>query len=183
MKLKVYTAPTIEPVTLDEAKLALSIDGTARDTQVTAAIVAARELVEEYTNRALITQTLEAAFDEVPGRMVEVPRPNLLTVVSVTAYDEYNDDTVVSADDYHVDTYAEPGVVALANGSEWTTATPRPVNALVIRYTAGYGATAATVPRALREAIIEHVRAIIDGDPDAEARARRMAKPYRIPPV
>jgi len=192
VKVKVYTAPAIEPVTATEAKAALSIDGSDRDTQVTAAIVAAREAVEAYTNRALITQTLEAAFDEIPGRMVILPRPRLISVSSVTYYPDSGSGSVVDADDYHVDSYGEPGGFTLTGAAEWPTSTPRTTNMLVVRYVAGYGATAADVPRALREAIIETVRAMIDGteDPSIEERrhampsfARKLARPYRIRPI
>lgn len=179
MKLKVHTQPATEPVTADEAKTALSIDGTARDTQITAAIIAARQEIEAYTNRALITQTLEVAFDELPDDIVELPRPVLQSITSVTHYDDASTATVVNAANYHVDTYGEPGGFALNTDSEWPTGTPRTTNTLIVRYVAGYGA-ASDVPRALREAVIEMVRSMIDGDPDAEARAKRFAKPYRI---
>lgn len=187
MKLKTITAPASEPVTATEAKSALSIDGSDRDTQVTAAIVAARELVEEYTGRALITQTLELAVDELPGRMpLELPRAPLASVTSATWYDDDASGTVVDSGEYHVDTYAEPGAIVLRNDGSWPEGDMRPVNGLVVRYVAGYGLTAATVPRALREAIIETVRAMIDGEDWTGLLppvARNMARNYRIPPV
>jgi uncharacterized phiE125 gp8 family phage protein len=54
------TAPTEEPITLDEAKLAAGLDwpsGDPRDAQMTGFIAAARERVERDTGLALLTQT------------------------------------------------------------------------------------------------------------------------------
>jgi uncharacterized phiE125 gp8 family phage protein len=51
------TAPTIEPITLEEAKTHLRVGRRRRGRSDRSLIQAAREYVETFTNRALVTQT------------------------------------------------------------------------------------------------------------------------------
>ena len=69
MAYKVTGAPAKEPVTLTEAKAHLRIEQEIddEDDYVTALITAAREQVEIYCNRALITQTVQLKTDRFPG--------------------------------------------------------------------------------------------------------------------
>jgi hypothetical protein len=64
MSLRLITAPTDKPVTLDEAKAQCRQDtasmGTDEDAILNAYIAAATAYVERYTGRALMTQTLGA---------------------------------------------------------------------------------------------------------------------------
>lgn len=187
MKLRTVTPPATEPVSVDEIKLALSIDGTERDMQLASSIEAARALVEEYTNRALITQTLETALDAWPAELVELPRPVLQSVISATAYDADGGSSVVDSSVYEVDVFGEPGGFARRVYAEWPVSTLRSSSGLVIRYVAGYGDDPDDVPRPLRDAIIETVRAMIDSDTDwthtLPPLALGMAKPYRVRPI
>jgi len=65
--LKLVTPPAVEPVTLDEAKAHLRLDSNEDDTYVSALIAAARERVELFLRRALITQTFEFTLDGFPA--------------------------------------------------------------------------------------------------------------------
>ena len=58
MGLKLVEAPQMEPVSLEEAKAHLRMESTnAEDAYIGALISAARERVELFLRRALITQT------------------------------------------------------------------------------------------------------------------------------
>ena len=82
MGLKLVTAPAAEPVTLVEAKTHLRLDTSSDDTYVSALITAARERVELFLRRALITQVFEFAVDDFPAydRAIDLPRPPLRSV-------------------------------------------------------------------------------------------------------
>jgi len=61
--LTLATAPTVEPVSQDEAKAWAKIDTTSDDMIVAALITAARMAAEEYLRRSLITQTWKLTLD------------------------------------------------------------------------------------------------------------------------
>lgn len=152
-RVVVVTAPTAEPLTLDEAKIHLGLeDTTANDQRLAPLIPAARQQVEHVTGRALVTQALDIYFDYAPlGPELCLPMPPLQTVTSVTSFDESDVPTVMSSADYLVDSASQPGRVVLKAGKSWPTSL-RSVNALVVRVTAGYG-EASAVPDALKQAI------------------------------
>lgn len=58
--------PAIEPITLSEAKTHLRVDFTDDDTLITTLIIVARQAVEEFLGRALITQTWQVFYDRFP---------------------------------------------------------------------------------------------------------------------
>ena len=78
------SGPAAEPLTTAEAKAHLRVetDFTADDTLIDAMVTSARTYVEQYTGRQLITATWVLRMDAFPA-VIEVPRPNLLTVTSV----------------------------------------------------------------------------------------------------
>jgi uncharacterized phiE125 gp8 family phage protein len=151
------TAPAEEPISLDEAKAQLRRDAdfVADDVMIAALVQAAREQVESFTGRALITQTLDLTFDEPPcDRFVLLPRPQLQSVTSVTTYDQDNVGTVVSSSDYFVDTASAPGRIALGTNDNWyTNVTLRETNGFVVRAVCGYGNRTA-VPEAIKRAML-----------------------------
>jgi hypothetical protein len=65
--LSQVTAPSIEPVTLDEMRLFARIDTTADDALLSSLITASRTYCEAYTGRKFITQTWELGLDCFPN--------------------------------------------------------------------------------------------------------------------
>ena len=171
------TPPAIEPVTPDElrAQLAETVEGLPNE-QALELIAEARELIEQMTGLALITQTWTMALDHWPAgaqqwwdgtrqgaisdiyapnslRAVTLPRYPLQSVDDVTVFDDSgNSAVVVIADVFDVDTFRRPGRMVLRNGATWPIAL-RASNAIVIDYVAGFGDTAASVPAILRRAV------------------------------
>jgi len=100
------TAPLIEPVTLAEAKVHLKIDHADEDTYISSLISSARRFCEKYTRGALIEQTWKWTLDRWPGsqdgcntdlppslqsgegRFIEIPVTPLISVTSITTYDD-----------------------------------------------------------------------------------------------
>jgi uncharacterized phiE125 gp8 family phage protein len=60
-------APSSEPVTVDEAKLAARIDGTAFDALLPGMIAGARQIAEQETGRKFITQTWRLDLADWPS--------------------------------------------------------------------------------------------------------------------
>lgn len=182
----VTTPPAAEPVTAAEVRAWMHMDSTADDTQLGTLITAARLRLEEHTGRAMITQTITAAWDDFPdGAEIELPRAPLQTVTSVNVYED--DDTATtlsSASDYHVDTLSEPGRVVLQDGASWEQGVvKRTYHPLRVVYVAGYGAAGSNVPQLLRDGVKELVRAWYDGDAVGDAlpdSVVQMVAPFRI---
>tara|TARA_R110000851_G_scaffold173130_1_gene319440 strand:- start:772 stop:1449 length:678 start_codon:yes stop_codon:yes gene_type:complete len=64
---KIVTAPTLEPVTLAEAKSFLRIDTTADDAYITDLITASREAIENALRRTLLTTTVKLTKPYFPS--------------------------------------------------------------------------------------------------------------------
>jgi uncharacterized phiE125 gp8 family phage protein len=125
------------------------------DDLLTALITAARQQVEAITQRQLISATWDLFLDEFPAKgFIPLPFGQLQSVSSVA----YTDSDGVShpmilTTDYLVDASSDPGRVVLPYGVSWPSFTPYPSNPIAIRFVAGYGSTAASVPAGIRTAI------------------------------
>jgi uncharacterized phiE125 gp8 family phage protein len=150
---RLLTAPSVEPVTLSEAKRHANVVASDDDTLITALIVAARELVEQDTSRALINQTWELELDDWWTDAVEVPRPPLSSVTHVKYYDANGVLQTVASTNYHVDTRRQPGVIWW--DADYTLPTlSDEANPVIVTYVAGYGSAASAVPGRAKQAIL-----------------------------
>lgn len=144
---------TVEPILYDEAKLHCREDFDFSQATIEALIVAARNTVEEATQRQLITATWELSFDCFPC-IIELPRPPIAAVSSIAYIDENGDSQTLSSALYQVDAKSQPGRVVPAVDEVWPDTESQTLNAVTVTYTAGYGASGASVPRALRQAML-----------------------------
>src|ERR1051325_11329554 len=102
MALTLSTAPTVEPVSLDEAKgqVRVELDFHSDDALILGLIAAARRLAEVFCGRAFLTQTWDLTLDAFPsgwgprwpatlgGRdAIRLPRPPLQSVSYVKYVD------------------------------------------------------------------------------------------------
>lgn len=151
MSLTRTVQPSIEPVTLAEALAHLREDSGAADDYITSLIVAARTDCENRTERTLITSTWAVKLDEFPDT-IELPRRNILSVTSVVYVDmDGATQTLAANTDYLVD--LDDARIAPAYGKSWPASRDQ-FNAVTVTYTAGYGATAASVPATLKQWIM-----------------------------
>jgi len=155
--LTIVTAPALEPVTAAEAKLHCRIDAAehAEDTYVGTLITAARQYAETFTRRALVQQTWKYQLDEFPAddEPIQIPLPPLSSVSWVKYYDSAGTYTTLSDSSYVVDIDVEPGRIGLASGCSWPDVYDQ-VGALEIQFVAGYGSASASVPAAIRQAML-----------------------------
>jgi uncharacterized phiE125 gp8 family phage protein len=138
--LQVVTASTCEPLTLDEAKewLRLGKDQSADEPIIETLVTAARKKVEAITQRFFYQTSVALWVDEFPdGDVLALPSSPLVSVSAVTSYDSTDGATVMSTSDYTVDTYSEPGRIALRGTGAWPTSL-REINGGVVAFTAGY---------------------------------------------
>lgn len=154
MGLVLITAPAVEPVTTAELKAHCRIDSSAEDTYLDTLIATARGAAELFTGRAFINQTWELSMDIEPGLPVlRLPFPPLSSVTSFKWYDEDDVETTFAVTNYRVDTSDhQGGRIALRESHTWPT-NLRYTNGIVIRFVAGYGSAAASVPEPLRHAV------------------------------
>ena len=170
------TAPATEPVTATELRTHLRMDATELpDAEANGLIAESRQMIEETTGLAFISQSWRLSIDRWPGgaeawwdgvrqmaiselyapsylTSVELPRWPLASVTSVTVYDEdSNSETVTVATTFDIDTYQIPGRMTLKRGSTWPIAL-RANNAIQIVYVAGY-TNAAAVPASMKRAL------------------------------
>ncbi len=169
---KLTAPPAAEPVLLVDAKQQARIDTTADDTLVTNLIIGARQWVEKYTGRALITQTWQVWLDLWPAatelwwdglregpvtgleqiNYLVLPRAPLQSVSSVQYFDNTDAATVWPPTNYFVDTIREPGRLALRSGSTWPVPS-RLTNGIMVEYVSGYGDDGSAVPEIIKTAI------------------------------
>ena len=154
MALTIVTAPTIEPVTLTEARQHLRIDALDEDDLILSFIKAATKYSENTQNRAYMDQTWDLTLDIFPnGDIINIPLPPLQSVSSVTYYGTGGTSNTLTASTYYVDTNSEPGRLSLAYNEVWPNEALRPVNGVVVRFLAGYGSTTSAVPNMAKQAI------------------------------
>lgn len=153
MSLRVLTGPSVEPVTLAEARLWARVDDddTTQDAMIQLLITAMRKHAENLTCRYFASRTLELRLPHFTGTVIKLPYPPLRSVEYVAYIDG---DGVLqtmsggSPTEFDVDIYSEPGIVRPLYGESWPS-TRSTLDAVRIGYTAGYATTNA-IPKAFR---------------------------------
>lgn len=167
MSLTRTVQPLIEPVTLAEALAHLREDAGAADAYITSLITVARADCESRIERTLITSTwvvklttfpsfsyqyLQENYSRKVDDLIHLPRPNILSVVSV-AYVDLNGatQTLTAGTDYQVN--LEDAAIAPAFSKSWPAARDQ-FNSVTVTYTAGYGTAASDVPAPIKQWIL-----------------------------
>jgi uncharacterized phiE125 gp8 family phage protein len=158
MILTIYSQPAIEPVSLETAKDHLRVTHNDEDDYISLLITAARKHVEDFTGRALITQTWDQWFDRFPygGDAESVVKSPIQSVTSVTYVDINGATQTLSTSVYVVDTDSNPALFYLAYNQTWPTFREQR-KAIKIRFVAGYGDTEASVPAPITQAVMHLV--------------------------
>lgn len=171
-------APAAEPITLAEAKAHIRVDTSTDDTLIAGYITTAREWVEDYIDRALITQRLVMRLDTFPAE-IELPRPPMVASGTATAVivtyvtGEAGGTATLSASSYRVDRESTPGIIRTTYAGSWPSHLIDQ-NSVSVTWWAGYG-SAADVPQRAKTAMLMCVHELYEkrGDghmPDAAKR-------------
>ena len=162
--LTLVSPPAVLPVTLDEAKAHLRVDFAEDDAAIEAYLRAAAERYDGrdgLLGRCLISQTWELVLDRFPVAEIEIPLGPVSSVVSITYVRTDGTDTVISPETYVVDQGGTPAwIVPFVRGS-WP-ATMATINAVTVRFVAGFGDGPADVPATIRQAILTRVCQLYD---------------------
>lgn len=163
MGVMLVTAPTLDPVTIAEARAHCRADSAEEEGLIAGYILAARQHVETHLRRALLTQTWDLTIDEawplhhVAGRTrhrIVLPLPPLQSVVSITYVDTTGATQTLAADQYHV-AKIDSGewVIEPAYGVTWPTVRSQ-LAAITVRFIAGYGSNPGDIPEPIRQAML-----------------------------
>jgi len=177
--LRRTSAPAVEPVTLSEAKAHCRVDTSADDTLIQGYITTAREWVEDYIDRALVTQQLVMKLDAFPAE-IELPRPPMIasgtaTAVTITyVTGEAGGTATLSASEYRVDRDSTPGAIRTLYAGSWPSHLIDQ-NSVTVSWWAGYG-DSASVPQRVKSAILMCVHELYEkrGDGAMPVAAMRL---------
>jgi uncharacterized phiE125 gp8 family phage protein len=150
---RLKTKAQTEPVTVDDVKTYARVAHNVEDALITSWISAGRKLAEDYQHRSYIEQVYNLTFDSYPDKCIEIPMPPLMSVNSIKIFDEDGGETTVDPSEYFVDTTSEIGRVAFSSDYSWPSTTLRPLNGVVVEFTAGYGSDATETPESVKNAI------------------------------
>ena len=187
--LTITTAPQNEPLDAAETISYLRIDSGVDTTLIDNLIQAARFWAEDYTNRTFLTTVFTLSLDgigyvDVPLKegfhtgysdtpsvnYIELPRSPVQSVTSIKSFADDNTATTLAATNYYVDTVRVPARVVLRDGGSWPTDL-RNANGIEVLYTAGYGASRASIPEPIRVSMLEYVSHLYEHRGDDEGRA------------
>lgn len=188
--MPLLTAPTVEPLELEDAKRACNVDLdiTIFDGKLDRLRKAARYRAETYTHRSLLKQTWIIALGDRPGSTFELSRGKCLGGVIVKYYDSTNTQQTASNTLYTVDVVSEPGVVTLNSGSSWPQGTR-----FTVQFDSGFGTNPANVPEDIKNAMEMMIETWFDNrgnvlagvseryaDYPAVISAERLLFPYKV---
>ena len=173
MGLSLVTGPTLEPISLGEAKDHCKITSTDEDGLFTTYILAARKFAEGYTKRAFLTQTWDYTIDyywphTVDWRtQIDLPLPPLQSVTSITYVDANGSPQTLAGSQYVTRTDGPFGRVVPAYGVTWPDIRYQ-VAAITVRFVAGW--VEGSVPDDIRHGLLtlvghfnEHREAVNEG--------------------
>lgn len=153
MGLTLLSAPSTEPMSVDEAKLHLRETSSSQDSLILSLITAARQYAETFTRRAIPKQSWRLSLDSFPadGR-IRIPMPPLLAVSSVKYTDSAGAEQTLDPSKYLVDLASLPGKIDRAYGVIWPITRCQP-NAVRIEFDCGYSDSPAGIPEGLKSAM------------------------------
>ena len=176
--LAIITEPTLEPITLEEAKEAIGIDGDDDDLRIEGYIQAARIFAEDFCQLHIMSQIVERQYDGWPSSVINLDVWPLQSIDSIKYDDTASpvaEQTLVVNTDYYADIVADGGRVGTITGWPSHASKFHPIR---IRITAGY-ASQALVPESLKSGIKAYVVYLFSLDCDMRQVAKDMLRGSR----
>ena len=195
--LTVSAQPTTEPLSEGEIRAYCRVQD---DTDLDILLMmgkAARQFCEEFTNRAMLLQTMHLFLDanedmETPlwegmrtgpflnyyKNYVTLARGPVHSVVSVQTFNDSDVATTMAASKYFVDNAREPARITLRTGETFPTAL-RVANSIKIIYKVGYSSVS-LVPEPLKLGMLMHIAYMYDQRGDMKDYQQTLAMPPMI---
>lgn len=192
-KPRLIVAPAAEVVTRDEAKAHARVDHSDEDALIDVFVAAARERFDGWRGllgRCIIHQTWGFSSPRFSSsRLIRLPFPDVTPEsVQITYFDAEDVERSLASTQFDVIEDADGAAVLLKSGETWPSLARRP-DAVTIEFQAGFGATAAEVPAAIRAAILLHFGHLYENREDVSANSRpaelpqgsmALVEPYRF---
>ena len=187
MGLRQLSGPSQEPLTLDEVKAYLRIDGASEDVLLQSLMLTSRLHIEAALGLALLTQSWRLSLDHWPkDGVVDLPVAPALAVSEVRVLDANGTAAVLAPETYGLDSSRRPARLVSQTG-RWPLP-GRKIAGIEIDLTAGFGPAASDVPEPVRQALLllvahwyEHRDPIEIGTPATAVphAVNRLLNPYR----
>lgn len=174
-----------EPLTLEEVKTFLRIDGNDYDNIITPLIKTVRQLAEKIIGRDMVNKTWKTYFDYFlfssfksniypffcPNYFgeytVEILKSKLQSITSIKYYS--NDVlTVYDSSNYYISDNSDYASIYLKSNATTPTNIDERKQAIEITFVSGYGASRDDIPQALREAMLYHIAALFENAGDCK---------------
>lgn len=155
MHLVSTSQPSVEPLSLDDAKLHARIDISYDDDLTTQYIVAARRYVENYCKLSLITQNWSVFYDHRDVQwydtrsIIRLPMQPVQSITAITTYNDIDSSTVFDSSNYRL---SGDNRICLNANCYWPD-NVRMNDSVKIDFVAGYGNVATSVPNDIIQAI------------------------------
>lgn len=183
-RVTVITPPTDTPVTLTEAKAWLRVTDDAEDSLITSAIKTATDYVERWLRRSLMTQTLQAHWNQWPrDGVIELLRPPIQSMTSIQW--RYNASSSYQTLDPNLYVFDCPDAdwparITRRYSAVWPYLYGEP-DSILIQYVAGWS----VVPEEIRTAILRMVERVFDSrgqsmDGRLSDGVEDLLRPYRV---
>lgn len=160
-KTVLVSAPSVEPLSVEEGKAHLNLSGSSKDIYVNGLIATARGQIERYLNRALITQSWKVYYDcwrnelRIPFGNLQIAGADPGPASPVVKY--YNTDgtltTLTESDFYWVVNTTDPASIVRKYDATYPELQYGRPDAIEIAFTAGYGSAASAVPGEIKHAM------------------------------
>ena len=161
-------APTLYPVTVDEAKTKLQIeDDDTQDVEVLDLIKQATARIEKDARWQFMTQTWKLNLDQFPCGEIKIRRCPVASITSVK-YITGGVLTTWGNSNYQSDLVAAPARLAPVYGTVWPTVDYGVMNGIQITFVAGY-ASQALVPDDEKMVVLNVVKMLYYGCADSDA--------------
>ena len=179
MALKLIAAPGTALFTAAEARVFCRFDPTDLDADIDAMVLDATRLCEHETGQCLLAQTWELSLDAFPEAF-ELTRIPVASITSIIYADAAGTQITLSNSLYTLDSRDGFGFhyVVPAYGTAWP-ATREEINAVKLRYVAGYP-DAASVPSHLKREVKINIAKLLYDPAELSDRLRSIEKVYAL---
>lgn len=176
-------APAAAPVTLAEAKAHLRVTDSGENDLIAALIEAAVSHLDGWhgiLGRCIVEQTWRQDMVEFPSDMIRLPFPDVQSV-TVQYTDTSGTNRTFAGANYHLINTPGASAIMLASTASWPSVADAP-DAVRITMVCGF----ATVPQALKMAILLHIGALFENRASESAVALMpfaydaLIRPYRV---
>jgi uncharacterized phiE125 gp8 family phage protein len=184
MSLFLTTPPTVEPLSLAEAKAHLRVPHNDDDIYISTLIVSARRRLEAHTGLRLVNQGWSQFMDCWPSYgIVEIGLSPVSSITDVIVYGDTDTPSSIEPAHYFLDATTNPPRLIFRQGRN-PSPPGRRAKGIEIRVIAGF-ATAAAVPQELKQALLLLVADAFANRGDEALRsftpaALDLINPYRV---